>query len=444
MCETNNSGIFHAFYSIEHSPTTTQERKHFMKRKNFKLMTCAITLLGFMALQNPLMAKAAEKAPANFKQTYARETSVNLQWDEVKGASTYEVELSTDKSNWIQDSLLANDSNAKCDYSVKETLNDGSTYYVKIRTKYENGSTSDWSDLLEVCTAPKKVTNATIAEQTDTSIKLTWTPSKGADYYEIRFDENQIPQKDAKVVAIVTTPYYVHEFGDYNEANGIFFIMPVRCSTVNNVKIPWNDNYTDVLVTLIPQAPRTISVAKQVYSKKQTTFTYDRAIAEKMTSVYELEICDSKGKKILTKETYSYEKPTITIKDKKLLQQPFQYRMRSGRLNQNDKEPVFGSWSPMQTYIPDAPCKKLTNKTKKTATLEFQKIKGAASYTVYYSKDAKNWKAVVKNTKKTKVKVKYTPKKKNYYYVKANKVKFGKQKLSSLAPKDAKTSYKFK
>jgi len=95
----------------------------------------------------------------------------------------------------------------------------------------------------------------------------------------------------------------------------------------------------------------------------------------------------------------------------------------------------YSAWSSTKKYIPGAVPKKIVraNRYATSGKLNWTKVTGAKSYTVYWKTSLKGkWKVVAKNVKGTNANVKYNPKaKNNFYYVKANKVKFGKKKYNS-------------
>lgn len=124
--------------------------------KNYiKAMVTFVFLMAAAAVM-PNTASAAELAtPTGVHQTDADKNNVKIVWNAVPNADTYLWSWSADGvSGW---------SEGKYDYSVKpETiisqLSAGTTYYVRIKaadtSDYENIQLSDWSQPIQVATAP--------------------------------------------------------------------------------------------------------------------------------------------------------------------------------------------------------------------------------------------------------------------------------------------------
>jgi len=100
------------------------------------------------------------------------ETQINMSWDEVEGALSYDLE--------IDGSMLNN--GTKTNY-VMENLNAGTLHTIRIRAKGADID-GEWTDLLQLWTLPNTPTNIHTTSLS-TSITLTWDEVNGASSYDV-------------------------------------------------------------------------------------------------------------------------------------------------------------------------------------------------------------------------------------------------------------------
>lgn len=114
---------------------------------------------------------------------------IRIAWDEVKGASHYDIE--------INDEVVA--TVMEC-YHNQTGLSPNSTYRIRIRAKNELGN-GEWSDYLESITSPDIPMDLS-ASETTAEIVLSWNTVEGAISYEL--------EVDGTVINDITGTNYVH------------------------------------------------------------------------------------------------------------------------------------------------------------------------------------------------------------------------------------------
>lgn len=100
---------------------------------------------------------------------------IKIAWDEVKGATFYDVE--------INEEIIANVTE---NYYIQTNMEPNSTYKLRIRAKNELGN-GEWSNFVECITSPDIPFGLSAAETTS-EIVLNWNPVEGAVSYDIEAD----------------------------------------------------------------------------------------------------------------------------------------------------------------------------------------------------------------------------------------------------------------
>ncbi|GEM_PF-1860331 len=103
------------------------------------------------------------------------DTSIDLQWDLVSGADSYDLEI----DGTILEGLVERQ-------YVHEDVQPNTTHTYRVRAKNDNG-TGGWSDYLRVFTLPSVPTDLQAATS-NTEIQLTWDAVDGAVAYDIEID----------------------------------------------------------------------------------------------------------------------------------------------------------------------------------------------------------------------------------------------------------------
>lgn len=398
-------------------------------KKLHKLWLIAAMALLITVFTEPAVVKAAS-APTDFKQTSASFRSVELGWTAQNGAYGYIIRYAAtpNATTFNYEKTTRNEI-----YISGLTL--GTTYYAQICSvdtyqqylNYKTYKPAAWSNVIEFNTAPDNISTVTQTDATNNSITVSWAPVTGATHYLI-YIGNSYSTSTAQAYGTTTASSVTLQ----TQPNVSFyvFVQPLRKSAGSDYYATTSSNYNSKKCKTVPTAPNSVSIKQR--SGYSTYFTWNATSTEDNTDGYEIEIRNAKNKKI-TQENVSTSATYKSIYNKKLFTQPFQYRMRSYVEINGQKK--YSEWSSTKKYIPGAVPKQIVraNRNATSGKLNWNKVSGATSYTVYWKTSLKGkWKAVAKNVKGTKANVKFNPKaKNNFYYIKANKVKFGKKKYSS-------------
>ncbi|MBU5429048.1 hypothetical protein KQI22_03065 [Kineothrix sp. MSJ-39] len=398
-------------------------------KKLRKLWFIAAMVLLITVFLEPANVKAAQP-PTDLQQTGASTRSVELGWTAQSGAYGYIIRYAA-TPNATTFNYERTTKNEIYIYSL--TL--GTTYYAQIcsvdnyqqYSNYKTYTPAAWSKVIEFNTAPDTISTVTQTNATNNSVTVSWAPVTGATHYLIGIGSTS---NEETAQAYGTTTNCSVTLQTQPNVSFYVFVYPVRKSAGAEKFVTTSYNYSSRKCKTVPTAPNNVSIKQR--SNNSTYFTWNATSTTDNTDGYELEIKNAKNKKI-AKENVSIYSSYKAIYNKKLFTQPFQYRMRAYVEINGQKK--YSVWSSMKKYIPGAVPKKIVRASRYATSgkLTWTKVTGATSYTVYWKTSLKGkWKAVAKNVKGTSANVKYNPKSKNnFYYIKANKVKFGKKKYNS-------------
>ena len=410
--------------------------------KNLMLLTAAIAFC--IAIVAKTVDVKAASAPSGLKQVqadYSAYSYVKVQWNAVAGASGYFVEYSTSKTDWTK--AVSSKSIANTDYQFG-SLNAGSTYYVRVRS-----NASSWSAPIAVNTSPKADPDVKWTGAAAQSATVSWAPVPGANAYVIGLSS------DGSNVVIKGYTYNTSVPVNNLPNNGGVYVHVYPARNVENPNFvaysKYYYDYCDCYTAPSTPKPADVGATKYNYSSaKRNTLTYawTPTSTSYNTNGYEIEVyrLKSNGKTSRIKKTSTnyYTRNYVDIKSSKLFKYASRYRVRAYVTLDNGAK-AYSAWSSYKNYVPQAKIKKLSfpYRKSKTATLKWSKVSGAQSYTIYCAIQSKSplYKTPkfkkLKTVKGTSATVKADYYKYSCYYVKANKVKFGKKKLSSVAPKKA-------
>ena len=129
-------------------------------------------------------AAASLAAPSGIKTVERDADEITLQWNEVKGASGYEIyRYSATYDKWIEVERTSNT------YDEVDNLLSASVYTFKVRAFAQDASGkyiySDFSAPFKTATSPKDVNNLRVSSKTKTSVTLKWNAVKRADKYQV-------------------------------------------------------------------------------------------------------------------------------------------------------------------------------------------------------------------------------------------------------------------
>ena len=129
-------------------------------------------------------AAASLAAPSGIKTVERDDDEITLKWNEVKGASGYEIyRYSATYDKWIEVERTSNT------YDEVDNLLSASVYTFKVRAFTQDASGkyiySDFSAPFKTATSPKDVNNLRVSSKTKTSVTLKWNAVKRADKYQV-------------------------------------------------------------------------------------------------------------------------------------------------------------------------------------------------------------------------------------------------------------------
>lgn len=413
-------------------------KPNFMKK--LMLFTAAFAFCAVLC-GKPVDANAAVAAPTDVHQTTATKTSFDMEWTAVPNADGYVTQYSLDQVTWSAESTTSKPS--KYFYS----LSAGRTYFVRVRSfefdaKY-NKVYSNYSQVFKADTCPDVVTSLSQTGATNNTVTYAWNAVAGATGYALY---KALPSDTywTEVGKTTATSYTLTVPANSKYAVAV---LPYRnAANANNLCAASYE--TSIYCFASPSAPNGLAVSAGNPKTSTLEFYWEPTATLNNTDGYEIEIyqLNKNGKtkrlKKLTKASFGYGTASTgyynytEYKNKKMFTNAIRFRVRAYKQLANGTK-LYSPWSSYKNYVPQA---KYTLKTinNTSSKLKWTKVKNAASYDIYYkaSKTGK-WKRIKKNVKGTSAVVKSKMYANNYYYVKANKVKFGKKKLSSSHPKQA-------
>ena len=112
--------------------------------------------------------------------TEATENTVNIVWDQVTGATGYDIEIDGVLSEDVQSPFIHND------------LQPGTIHHYRLRAKNSSGN-GKWTEIISKWTIPDKVTNLN-TYATQTVIVVSWEDVIGATAYDIEFDGKMLEE----------------------------------------------------------------------------------------------------------------------------------------------------------------------------------------------------------------------------------------------------------
>lgn len=310
-------------------------------------------------------------APTGVRQIGATKNSVKIEWGAVPGADEYYWSWSLDGiSGW---------SDGQYDWCMRPTdtiyqLSAGSTYYVRVRaadtSDWDNYKYGEWSQPIEVVTAPDaaQMGTLTLTEATTSSLTITWTPCPGATSYQI-FDN-----ATKAALGTVTDCKFVRN-GLAPENSYDTTVVPVRTSTTGYAAFDSSRTLSSAYTR--PNKPVTPSTANfgltNIYYNINVAY-FGATDPSRPANGYEIEVYTLAGNKKVF--TASGGNNRFVVKRNTA----YKYRCRFFTTYGNER--IYGDWSPNRYFVyQTASGKKYPNRIK----MSWKKVSGAKSYTVSIS-----------------------------------------------------------
>ncbi|MCI9063515.1 MAG: hypothetical protein HFJ17_02800 [Clostridia bacterium] len=373
------------------------------------LILIAIILVAMIGFSTKVDAVTLGKVQ-NIRQTHASINGFQVTWDKVPNATGYEIivyenTISQPKSKYPN--ITGTSISIGGFESNKE-------YKVRVRAcigTYGNYQYADqYSDEIIVTTAPDKVTGLKTS-LTSKGVKLTWNKQQNVSGYEIRRSTSNDGWYTPLKTINTNTNSYIDETA-YNGTRYYYSVVAFKNYNNNKYKGMASDLKTQVYV-----GGTNLSVRS--YTDK-ATLKWNKVSGVKGYKIYRATSKNGTYKHIKTISKASTT--TFTDKDKKIKNKNAYYKIRAYQ-KRSGKE-YYGVYSSVQEkskYEQVVIKKSSANSSKKTITLNWQKVSGVTGYKIYKATSKNGTYKHVKTISKNKT-TSYTDKKGigvgNLYYYK--------------------------
>lgn len=390
---------------------------------------CLMAAVCVLFLCMGMKAEAAEPAKVTgVEQTKGGSNNVTVKWSAVTGDNIqYKVELSTDKR------FSSGNTRTENPYGTPERyisgLSTGTKYYVRVRAydKDAPASPGEWSDTLEVVTAPAKNDNAKLTQTGSkaTSITLKWTKNPEANAYRIEYYKSGNSSVKKTLDLGNVSSCTIKKLAKNSEYS--FYVYPVLKSASGHRAVGYQDTY----IYGCPTLPGKVSgFAAEFFSP---TSLYLDLTWNKRASAdgyqYEIWTMAKKSKKLVSGKTNSNTGSAFFSNNKFKNAQFVKIRLRP-YVKLNNGSTKYGAWTGWK-YTSKQPSVSIQN-VKGGQKLSWKKVTNADSYTVWVSTNKNTGYKKVATTKKTSLTVKKCGKsalkdRKWYYYTIVANKKIGKK-----------------
>lgn len=314
---------------------------------------------------------------------------ISLSWKKQSDVSGYRVYQYDTKGN-----LLKKYDTTKNKYSCT-SVTAGTTYRYQVRSFIEQSDGTkllgEFSDTLELKTAPGKTTKLSQSAASTSSATITWKKVTGTQKYRVYlYDENT--KKYKKAADTTATSYKLTGL-----TAGKKYKVRVRAYNKNGSVTQWGENSTTLTVAVKPDK------AKKLTQKSATEDSITVSFGKvKNADSYRIYLYDADGKQIKKADT---TKTTYTFK--KLTSGTYQFAVKA--CAKSDSYTAWGACT-QKVSINTKPGKvealKQTKASVDTATISWSKVSGAKGYGVYLYNEAKGKYEKVATTSSTTYKLK--------------------------------------
>ncbi len=202
----------------------------------------------------------ALSTPKNIAST-ATETSISLTWDNIAGATSYELDI----DGQLVEGITTNS-------YIHESLTPNTQHSYRIRAKSTSG-TSNWSSIINEATLSNSLNTPTgiIVKSMTNSIQLVWKPVPEVDSYEVEIDGTTVEN--------VTTTTYIHS-GLTADTQHSYRVRAIK----NTVPGNWSNSAVSLTLPDAPLTPTNVAVSSTMSS---ILITWDEAVN---ATEYEIEV----------------------------------------------------------------------------------------------------------------------------------------------------------
>lgn len=321
-------------------------------------------LIAFFAMATAFCATSVTaQAAVTLQQIDASDSSVKVQWTQQSGAKYYGWQIATDASfnNIVKQDY---ESTSYTNRSIS-ALTAGSTYYVRMgygstyKTCYAN-----WSQTLEVVTAPTGLTEVKFVGADDTTATIAYNACAGATGYDIEYNK----------AIIGTTADTTYRVPIVDGASSLVRVYPYRTSSTG-FKATGNYKYCSDLSRL------TTTIAKDNFGVTSafTNINVFYFAALGYGKGVDMELTPVSGKGNVVNVTGSLNSSSSIRVDNLTKGTMYKYRVRAYVVT-TDSQKVYGNWSDYR-YLINTKDSKYTSSGRKIK-LKWGKLKGVSKIKV--------------------------------------------------------------
>ncbi|MCD8053946.1 MAG: fibronectin type III domain-containing protein [Lachnospiraceae bacterium] len=347
------------------------------------------------------------------KQTSASSSSFKIEWTSIIGSNIYYETYVSYTSGELGTKPDSYDVSYSNDYV--SGLNAGTSFYVTVRAYVKEYDSSeggyvytygDYSDQIEVVTAPENPTDAKQTKASTSSVTLTRTASDGATGYKVKdkgYDGTTLKTTSSTSAKVKAST------GSYET----YYVFAYRKSSAGYVA--YSSSYAYCSAYASPNKPTNVASASEgnltwkPTSSNKVTVYWDRNSKDDYTpDGYQIQIYDVTGKTKL--KTYTISDKYTTYKSfnlSKVKNKGFQIRARAYVKINGTK--YYSSWTSKKVIVPQANIT-LTQTGKTSLKVSWKKVSNATNYIVYVCKNTsatnpswKKYKTVSKSTLSCKI-----------------------------------------
>lgn len=310
--------------------------------------------------------------------------TVSLSWQAVPDASSYVVQRSTDGSTWTQIAEVSGTSYTDTNTSWNMS------YYYRVLSKTSEGVTSDPSNAVQVTTSKIPAPTNLKASLSGTKVSLIWDTVSGASSYLV---ERSLDGQKWTTIATVTGTSYV----DQNTQPNTVYYYRVRSQCSTSVSDPSNTVAVQTFENP-PPPPAVVSGLTAVWTGDKVTVTWNRGQNQLPDGEIELWKQGTNGVWLPVKTLSASERDSFTWDDTMIAPgQNYRYELRYlGGLSTGYTWYKFAEsgWATGDRPY-SAPSGLRLTVGLNSATISWEAVSGATSYTIQYSTDGgTNWQSL--------------------------------------------------
>lgn len=376
----------------------------------------------------PINVSAAPLPVKDIKYTVSA-SGIKLTWPEDRLVHGYRIyQYNNKRKKWV--TLTTTERvvyKGTASYSTEVIA--GGTYDFRIKAYIKTGGKTIWSEpseTISVKAAPETVKKFSASSQKTTSLKLSWSKSKGADGYRV-YIYDDVKKKWKKLITTSSLKYTVK-----NLEPGSMYEFKIKAYRKIDGKTVWG-NFSDSIA--VDTKLSAVSRFKASQSESTITLKWKKVKGAHGYKIYKYNSKTKKYEKIKTVKSGS----SISYKISKNLKPGTTYKFRITAYTKIGPKTILSNTTDLTTATEPkkVSVKELEASSKKKMTVSWKSVAGASGYQVVYSTSNnfdKKSDVTLTGKKSTKATIKkLTSGKKYYVKVRAYKVVDGKKIYGSYS-----------